>query len=771
MNTIKNSRLYLVLLLVYWVCSQAHAGSDFTGKIGRTEADSVPAWPEAVTPPKEAPNILIWVLDDVGFSQLGSYGGLTETTHLDALANKGVQLNNFHATPLCSPSRAALLTGRNPHKVGMGAHAVTATGYPGYNARVPKSAATIARILQSNGYATYALGKWDHMPGEHMTEAGPFDYWPSGQGFDHFYGFLLHEANNFHPTLWRDHTPVTDAEIGNPDYHLTTDMATEAIKQIRQQKSVNPHQPFFMYWATGAVHAPHHAPESYLKKYRGKFDQGWNLTREDILAKQKAAGLVPADVQLPAWPDDVPKWEDLTPAQQKMAARMMEAFAAMLDHADDEFGRILTALEEMGQLDNTVVVVLSDNGASAEGGLTGTFNEMLLGRVNWDDNLKHYDQWGSAETYPHYPVGWAIAGNTPFRYYKQSSFEGGSRVPLLMSWPQGIQQAGELRNQYHFISDVMPTLLELVGIDAPEQIDGVTQQPLDGVSFKYALASEAEPSRKQAQYYELWGNRGIWADGWKANLQIRPNPWEHSKPISVDGEPWQLFHIREDFNERHDLAAQEPEKLAEMVALFHEQAQQNNVYPLAPNYLKASVQRLSTALAKRDGIFEYSQGAARIPPMVGPPVNLLPFNLQVELNNQEDTKQGVIFSVGGSGSGMALYLDKGRPVLAHNHLLNGLTEIRSSKAIKPGEVSVEVVMSRQPSSRDGSVTLFVDGKQVAQGVFPDVAALLPLEESFDVGVDYGSAVVKGYPARAPLPEGFIKKVRFEFPTGGPIKLL
>ena len=762
---------YALLWIVVLYGASLHAATEFKGKIGRTEAESTPAWPEVAEPPKGAPNVLIWLLDDVGFAQLGSYGGLTETQTLDQLARQGVQFNNFHATPLCSPSRAALLTGRNPHNVGMGAHAVTATGYPGYNGRVPKSAATLANVLQEHGYSTMALGKWDHLPGEHMTEAGPFDYWPSGQGFDHFYGFLLHEANNFHPTLWRDHTPVTDAGLDDPDYHLTEDMANEAIAQIRQQKAVNPDRPFFMYWATGAVHAPHHAPESYLKKYQGKFDMGWNRAREQILAKQKAMGLLPKDVELPTWPSDIPRWDDLSEPQQKMAARMMEAFAAMLDHADDQFGRILQALEDLEELDNTIVIVLSDNGASAEGGLIGTFNEMLLGRVTWEDNLKYYDQWGSADTYPHYPVGWALAGNTPFRFYKQSAFEGGSRVPLLISWPRGIKQLGQQRNQYHFISDVMPTVLELTGIDAPEEMGGVEQQPIDGVSFKYAIEDASARTRKDVQYYELWGNRGIWADGWKANLQLRAHPWDLHMPQSVDAAPWQLFNTLEDVNEQNDLASSQPGKLAEMKALFHAQAEANNVYPLAPDYLKASVERLGRGLGRRGGLFEYRQGDSRIPPLAGPPVNLLPFELNVELDNSADTRDGVIFSAGGSGSGMALYLSHGKPILAHNHLLNGLTEIRSSRAIKKGKNSIRVVLARQARSRDAEVSLFVNEKLVAEGVFRDVAALLPMEETFDVGVDYGSPVVKGYPARQPLPADFIRTVKFQFLLQGGIKLL
>ena len=762
---------YLLILIGILVAVPNAAGEEFRGKIGRTEAESKPYWPKVAEPPEGAPNILIWLMDDVGFGQLGSYGGLTETTHLDRLAQQGVQFNNFHATPLCSPTRAALLTGRNPHNVGMGAHAVTATGYPGYNARVPKSAATIAQILKDSGYATYALGKWDHLPGEHMSSVGPFDYWPSGQGFQHFYGFLLHEANHFTPTLWSDHTPVTDANLGNPDYHLTEDLADQAIGQIREQKSVNPNQPFFLYWATGAVHAPHHAPASYLEKYRGKFDMGWNVAREQILAKQKSLGVVPVAVELPPWPDDVPAWDDLTAEQQKMAARMMEAFAAMLDHADDQFGRIVQMLEEIGELDNTIIIALSDNGASAEGGLSGTYNELLLGKVGWEDNLEYFEVWGGPETYPHFPVGWAAAGNTPFRYYKQSSFEGGTRVPMIVSWPKVLQHTSEYRDQYHFISDVAPSVLEMAGINAPRVVNGVEQKPLDGVSFAYALHDPGAPDQKQVQYYELWGNRGVWSGGWKANLQLRPRPWEHARPASVDAAPWELFNLNADYNEQRNLAVQKPEKLEEMRALFHTEAERYQVYPLAPDYLKAAMQRMVKTISGRNGVFRYSQGTGRIPTRMAPPVNLVPFTLDVTLDNHTNVKEAVIFSLGGDGAGMAMYLDDGKPILAHNHMMTRLVEVRSTRRIGQGISRIKVDVSRPANSSDGQVILYVEGEEVATGVFPGLTGMFPLEETFDVGVDYASPVVAGYPARRTLPAGFIQELKFTFDIPGQVKLI
>jgi len=760
----KNNIVKILLLSVLFAsqCIKLQA-ADFAGKIGRTEAESTPAWPAQPKAPDGAPNILIWLIDDAGFGQLGSYGGLTETKTLDQLASEGLQFTNFHATPLCSPSRAALLSGRNPHNVGMGAHAITATGYPGYNARIPKSAASIAQILKDSGYGTYALGKWDHMPAEHMSESGPFDYWPSGQGFEHFYGFLLHEANQFNPTLWRDHTPVTDADLNNPNYHLTEDLADQAIFYLRQQQALAPAKPFFMYWATGAVHSPHHAPEKYLEKYRGKFDMGWNEARQIILERQKKLGVVPRDAELPTWPNDVPAWNTLSADEKKMASRMMEAFAAMLDHADEQFGRLLSALDEMGKLDNTIVVVLSDNGASAEGGLEGAYNEMLLGKVGWQENLKYFDKWGGPETYPHYPVGWAAAGNTPFRYYKQSAFEGGNRVPLIIHWPNGIKHHGEYRNQYHFISDVVPSLLQMAEITPPKSVAGVAQKPMDGTSFSYAFDDADAPNRKHVQYYELWGNRGIWADGWKANIQIRPKPWEiGTNKLSVDAVPWELYNLNQDFNERHNLATELPEKLKEMQALFDQEAKKNQVYPLAPDYMKAAMQRLMDNLESRDNVFTYDQSITRIPAMMAPPVNYLPFELNITLNNEDDVKQGVIFSLGGDGAGLAMYLQDGKPILAHNHMLHPLTELKSSDAIPTGIVHLKATFKRKGRSSDADVTLNMEDKVVASGKLIGLSDMFPLEESFDVGVDYASPVIAGYPARQPLPDDFIKQVKFEF---------
>lgn len=746
--------LLILLLLIPGACLAET--DDFQGVIGRTEAESTPHWPTRPTPPKGAPNILIWLMDDVGFGHAGSFGGLIETRNLDKLANQGLRFTNFHATPLCSPTRASLLSGRNPHAVGMGAHAKTASGYPGYNARIPKSAAGIGRILKDQGYATYAIGKWDQLPSEHTSPLGPFDYWPSGQGFEHFYGFLTFDANHFDPLLWQDHSPVFKDKTRASDYHLTADLADRAIEQITNQFSIRPNQPFLMYWSTGAVHAPHHAPQSYLDKYKGKFDQGWHAVRKEILARQKHLGLVPQDAQLPPWSEDIPKWDDLNEDQKRMAARQMEAFAAMLEHTDDEFGRIINALEESRQLENTIIVVVSDNGASAEGGIPGTYNEITMGQVTWEDNLKHYDNWGGPETFPHYSVGWAAAGNTPFKYFKQSAYEGGNRVPMLISWGRSIPKGG-IRPQFHHVNDIVPTLLDLAGIEAPEHVGGVAQKPMDGISFRYALENANSPSQKKVQYFELWGNRGIWSDGWKANLQARPRPWDiYSKPAS---EPWELYNVNEDFNELNNLAESHPEKLAELKTLFHQQALKNQVYPLFPDHQSASKKRLMKSLQDRDYQFNYTPETIRVPDVMAPPIFTMPFELIAKLNNESGQKTAVIFSQGGHDGGFALYLEKGKPVFAYNHMGMETHYIKSRKSLPLNTTEVTVKMARQKAS--GTVTLMIDNKQVAKEKVEDIFPTGPQHETFDVGIDLGSPVVKDYQPRVPAPKGFIHQLNIQ----------
>lgn len=721
---------------------QGISATEFQGVIGRTEAESTPWWPPETRAAKGSPNILIWMLDDVGFGHIASFGGLVETPNLDKLAASGLRFTNFHATPLCSPTRATTLSGRNPHTIGMGSHANTPAGYPGYNARIPKSAASIARILSDQGYATYALGKWDHLPSEHVSQLGPFDYWPSGQGFQHFYGFLNYDAHQFSPLMWRDHTPVNRGTRPR-GYHLTADIADQAVQWIQAQNGIDPDRPFFMYWSTGAVHAPHHAPQEYIDKYRGKFDMGWNGARERILTRQKELGLFPRDAQLPAWPDNVPEWDSLEPNQQRMAARAMEVFAAMLEHTDIEFGRIIDALKSTGQLDNTVIVVVSDNGASAEGGLAGSFNELLMGQVDWNDNLRHFDEWGGPKTYAHYPVGWAAAGNTPFKYYKQSAHEGGTRVPMIINWPSGIKSGGEIREQFHHVNDIVPTLLDITGTPAPGLVDGVVQQRLDGISFRYALEDATAPTQKTVQYFELWGNHGIWSDGWKAVALLRPEPWDVFKRLSLDEVQWELYHVDEDFNERIDLASTHSEKLKELQILFELEAGRNNVFPIAPNPMAVMTAQMQQRLQQRKGVFLYPAHTSRVPVPLSPPINLFPFEGKAEFSAGSKLENGVIFSSGGNEGGFALYIRDRIPVFAYNAAGDSTTYIRGKGPLPPGTSSIHFKLDRT-SKTEGVLKLSANGVEIASGTLTKLGLRLPTHETFDVGSDWGSPVSHEY---------------------------
>ncbi|MAT52591.1 MAG: arylsulfatase [Porticoccaceae bacterium] len=753
------------LTLVVISVGDARAGeATFDGVIAKTGAASTPSWPAPASPPKGAPNVLIWLMDDVGYGHLANFGGLVETPRLDRLADSGLRFSNFHATPLCSPTRASLLTGRNPHAVGMGSHANTPTGYPGYNARIPRSAASIGRILRDQGYATYALGKWDQLPTEHTSPEGPFDYWPSGQGFEHFYGFLTYDTHHFQPLLWRDHTPVAPPD--NPGYHLTADLADQAISWLRGQHSINPDQPFLMYWSTGAVHAPHHAPKAYIDKYRGKFDMGWNAARRKILERQKRLGLVPVDAELPPWPDNVPRWDSLTADEKRMAARAMEAFAGMLDHADEQFGRIVDALRETGQLENTLIIVVSDNGASAEGGLAGSYNELLMGQVGWQENLSFLEQWGQGQTYPHYPVGWAAAGNTPFKYYKQSAFEGGNRVPMIVSWPKGIGGTGAIRDQYHHVSDILPTVLEIIGITSPDTVAGVRQQPIDGVSFRYALSNPDAPTRKKVQYYEMWGNHGLWAEGWKANVQLREEPWNVFSKVSLADAEWELYHVEEDFNERHNLARENPDKLAAMQALFDKVAWQNNVYPLLPDFITEAYQRQMDWLHQRQGRFVLYPGTGRLPHPLAPPVNLFGFSATGALQMLDEPVDGVVFAFGGNAGGYALYLEEGVPVFAHNHVGASTRIIKADRPLPSGPVALALKLEKTGATT-GELVISVNGSQVATGALANLGVRLPSHETFDIGRDWGSTVVDYRHGNGIMPAGVIEQVVFdmELPNG------
>ncbi|MEZ5246973.1 MAG: arylsulfatase [Acidimicrobiales bacterium] len=545
--------------------------------------------PRAAPPyPAGAPNVVVIVLDDLGFAQLGCYGSDLDTPNIDRLAERGLRFTNFHTTAVCSPTRACLLTGRNHHRVGMGMLPDLPVNFPGYTGVFPESAGTLAEILADHGYATTAIGKWHLVPRDQRA-TGPYDMWPTGVGFQRYYGFLNGETNQWTPNLVRDQQHVEPPRTPEEGYHLDADLADEAIAQLRELRNTNTDRPFLLWYATGSPHAPHQVPPEWIERFAGRFDRGWDVWRTETFARQKALGVVPRDATLSARPDWVEAWDDIDPQRQRLYARMMEVFAAFVAHADHHIGRVLDEIDAAGQTDNTIVLLVSDNGASAEGGPNGSWNQLRHyisdDPDDIDDELAHIDDLGGFDSSGHYPWGWALAGNTPFRRWKRYTFEGGVRDPLIVSWPGGLGSGGGLRDQYVHAVDVLPTILDLLGIDAPRVRRGVEQMSIDGVSIRRALLDPRAPDPRTRQYYECWGSRAIYADGWKA-VTNHVNQLTAAERDNVTGsadfaaDKWHLFDTESDFSESVDLAAELPDKLAELVALWDVEAAANQVLPI-----------------------------------------------------------------------------------------------------------------------------------------------------------------------------------------------
>ncbi len=742
----------------------------FRGKIAQKYQDSKEDWPQRPQAPADAPSILVILLDDTGYGQLGAYGGLIKTPNIDRLAAGGLTYTHFQTTALCSPSRAAILAGRNHHSIGFGSHAGSAMGFPGYNGIVPPQAASSAKILQQQGYTTYALGKWDHVPAREVSASGPFLGWPSGDGFDHFYGFLWGDIHNFLPVMYENHRAVNPF-LGKPEYHLSTDMADRAIYWITAHRSVSPDRPFMMQWAPGATHAPHHAPAAYREKYRGAFDAGWDAARAQILNNQIARGIFPAGTKLSARSEDIPAWDSLTPEQKKMYARQMEAFAAQLEHVDHEIGRIIAALDRTGALDNTLIMVTSDNGASGEGGLEGTHNEMLvlngIPKTAMEENIKRYDQWGTAETDNHYHAGWAMAGNTPFKHFKQTVHNGGIADPLIIHWPKGIKARGELRTQYHHIIDIAPTLLNAAGLELPAEVDGVKQMPFDGVSMKYSFDKAEAATTHPVQYYEMFGNRALYDNGWKAvTLHGNRMPWVIAGTFDFDQDVWELYNLKDDPTETHNLAFSNPQKLEELKQKWEEEAIKYNVYPLYDDVAAraANVQKRSRTA---DTYTYYPPGAEFISEALSPPVKNRGHTITASLETDGSTN-GVIVACGGFFAGYTLYVKENIVTYTYNTFDQQYYTIKASQPLTPGRHEIkfvyEVVVGTDPGaiSSTGTGTLFIDGVRTGHGtVDRTIPGMFSVSETFDVGIDNGGSVDrKAYSSPFPFSDT-LNWVRFD----------
>lgn len=732
--------------------------------MAQATAPSAPPAPAPAAQAQARPNVLVWMLDDVGFAQLSSFGGLVPTPNIDRVARMGLRYTNYHTPPVCSAARAALLTGRNSHSVHIGGHAAVARDYPGYDGKLPAGAGTIAENFRQAGYATFALGKWDHLPPSDMTPAGPYTYWPLRQGFDRFYGFLSAETNNFEPLLWNGNTPI--ARPTGASYHLSADLADQAIAMIEARNSADPAPPFFLYWATGAAHAPHHAPAEWVARFKGRFDGGWDKARETILKAQKAQGLVQKNAKPAPRPAAVPAWASLTPDEQALYARQMEVFAAALSHADAQFGRMLDALERRGELDNTMIVIVSDNGASGEGGPNGSYHELLFATGSLPDaaqNMAFMDRWGGPTTYPHYALGWAVAGNTPWRNYKQTAYEGGTRTPLVLAWPNGIAARGEVRDQFVHTSDIAPTLLAAAGVTPAETVNNAAQLPFEGRDFRFSFTTTA-PAPSRSQYFEMFAHRSLWADGWKIVAPSKMETWVMNGPGRTDA-PWELYDLSKDPGEAVNLAARNPAKLAELDGEFQAQAKRYNVYPLAHQgeLGKELAPRILADFARRNWTWRFPDAVRRVAANNAPPLAMRPFTMRADVTLPNGKETGPIFVHGGANGGFGLYLDHGRPVVALRSMAGELRTIPATGTLSAGTNAIELAITpadpANPRGAERVLTIRAGGQVLLseKGVFPIVTG-----ESFDIGRDDGSAVADAYPAGAQLP-GLVRGMVFTFP--------
>ncbi|MCX5516506.1 arylsulfatase [Kaistia algarum] len=744
----------------------------FKGTIGRTTADSKSDFPQPISAPKGAPNILLILTDDVGFGASTTFGGPIPTPTLDGLAASGVTFNQFNTTALCSPTRAALLTGRDQHNVHTGIIMERSLGYPGYDSLMPKSAGTIAEILRGNGYSTAWFGKNHNVPAWQSSAVGPFDLWPTGLGFDYFYGFIGGDVNQWDPTLFENTTPIEPKEkltgAARENYNLDSDLADQAIHWIQEQRSLAPDKPFFAYYVPGATHAPHHVPKDWIAKFKGQFDQGWDKQREATFERQKQLGVIPAYTLLTPRPANLPAWDSLDARHKELFAHMAEVYAAFLAYDDYNIGRVIDAVRQAGELDNTLIIFIEgDNGGSAEGTLQGTANEVAAvgngAKESFDYLYSIKDQLGGPLHYNHMPVAWSWAFNTPFQWTKRyASHFGGVRNGMVMSWPERIKDAGGLRPQFHYVTDIMPTILEAVGLQAPDMINGVKQLPIDGKSMAYAFADAKAPSPRTTQMFEMFGNRGIYHDGWMASTTPLVFAWEpEPKGITQESFHWELYDLSKDFSQGKDLSASMPEKLREMQDLWWAEAGRNNALPLnfSPQAtVEAIFQRPSLTRGRSE--FVYHQGTVRIPEGTAPSLKNTSYSITAKINVPADGADGVIITQGGRFAGWGLLVLDGKPVWAYRNTQQPKDGIRIEGAdrLAPGDHSVTLDFAydgqKGEFGKGGNYRLSVDGAKVAE---TKIAATVPfiysVDETFDVGEDRGTPILEDYADRMPFAYG------------------
>ena len=722
----------------------------FGGVVKELATDSKTWWPPNVVPPKGAPNSLLIMTDDQGYGVSGTFGGVIPTPALDRIAKSGLRYAQFCSTALCSPTRAALITGRNHHSAGFGVITELSTGFPGYDSVIGPDNATIGAILKGNGYSTSWFGKNHNTPAYQYTMAGPFDQWPVGMGFDYFYGFMGGETDQWTPYLFQNNKQIFPW-VGKPGYNLTTDLADEAIGYMKELNAAAPDKPFFLYYVPGGSHSPHQPKAEWVEKFKGKFDMGWNALRDQIFANQKRLGVIPENAKLTDWPDSLPKWETLSADQKKLFARQAEVYAAYTAYTDNEIGRVIQAVEDMGQLDNTLIIYIDgDNGTSPEGTLSGTPNQYTSynGILDFpiDEQLKFYDAWGSAGSYPHMAVAWSWAFDTPFKYTKQiASHFGGTRQGMAISWPVRIKDAGGIRTQFHHIIDIVPTILEAAGIKAPQMVDGIKQKPIEGISMAYTFdkANANAPSKRKIQYFEMIANRGIYNDGWYANTTPPHGPWILNAPLPPIGDyKWELYNIAEDYSQANDLAAKMPGKLKEMQKLFVQEATKYNVLPLNNDTFARSLAPRPSATAGKT-VFTYSGVNPGINSSNAPNILGRSYSMTAEVDVPQGGGDGMIATMGGRWGGWGLYMLKGKPVFNYNMLILAQYRWEGPDALTPGKhtIGFDYTYDGPGIAKGGSGALKVDGKVVATGKQANSIAFLQIaDETFDVGVDTRTGV-------------------------------
>lgn len=727
-----------------------------------------------VEAPEGAPNVVVVLIDDIGFGATSTFGGPISTPTFDRLANNGLKYNRFHTTALCSPTRAALLSGRNHHNVNVGSVMEIATGFPGNLGERPDDAKYVAEALRQNGYSTAAFGKWHETATWEVSVSGPYFRWPTNSGFDKFYGFIGGETNQWEPVIFDGVTKVEKKEMD--EYHFTTDMTDEAIEWVKFQQAMTPDKPFMIYYATGAVHAPHHAPKEWIEKYKGQFDEGWDKLREETLAKQKALGVVPQNAVLAPKPSDMKDWESLSDDERRLFALQMETYAGFTEHTDNEVGRLVDAIDEIGALDNTLFVyIMGDNGSSGEGGLEGTFNELVHLNGNFtaetvEGMLERADDWGGPESFPHMSSSWAVATDAPFKWTKQMAADfGGTRNGMVMHWPKGINSKGEVRQQWHHVNDVAPTILEAVGLPEPKMINGVEQKPMDGVSMLYSVDDADAAERHTTQYFEMFGNRALYHDGWMART-VHKVPWRSAPENTLQEDVWELYNVDEDFSLANNLADEFPEKLKELQDLFDQEAIKNNVFPLDDRVYE----RFNAAIAGRPDLMGDRKSLTLQDGMEGILENTFlnvkntsnTIDADLELKGND---RGIILTQGGKFGGWALYMDRGR--LAYTYNWYGLESytIKSTQRIPAGSrnIRMEFTYDGDGTGKGGTVVLFAEGKKVAEGrVVQTQPAVFSADETADVGLDDATQVVSIFKSKDDSRfTGTVSKVTISIPEG------